>query len=640
MKYIEEVMELKSVKYVLIFLTVLASMVLIVLFVSSYCADKPSKESQNDDEISMMYIIKTPIYPGPYKTIEINNIEYMQARGDAGKYGGTLRASTIGQGPKTFNPWVSNDATSSEMSSLMFDSLLMTDAFTGEVVPQMAVEFSVSDDNTEYTLRLRKGLIWSDGRPITSEDVRFTWEEIIAKGFGNPSSRDNLLVEGRFPEIEVIDRYTVKFKTSKPFAPFLRMMGGIQVAPKHILEPVVKKGETAFSSFWGADSDPKSFVVSGKFILDQYHPGQRVEFVRNPYFYMIDKDGNHLPYLDRYVIFIVGSIDTDILKFNAGEIDITNIPGNDVVTMKERESKAGSDFTIYNLGPNTSTTFLVFNLNNRINKKTGEYYVDPVKQKWFQDLNFRKAIDWAIDRKNIVNNVVQGVGAPLFTAESLSSIYLNEKLAQGHPRDLDKAKQYLKKSGFKIKNGKLYDRDNKRVEFNLLTNAGNTEREAIGVIIKEDLEKLGVKVNFKPIEFNALVGKVSNSLDWEAVIIGLTGSQLEPHSGRNVWNSDGALHMFNQRKKENDLESSDTLLPFEKELDRLFEEGASHLDFEKRKEIYNEYQRVIYDNLPMIYLYSPLRIVAVRNRLGNIKPTILGGVQYNIEEIYIKDPEK
>lgn len=605
------------------------------------CIDHPSQPVDLSNKTGINLVVEDPPYPGERKTVYKNGVEYLQSNAEIGKYGGTISTATIGQGPQTFNPMTGKDATSSAMAELMFDSLLTTDPYTGEVIPQMAKSFKISEDNCEYTVTLRKGLKWSDGKPITADDVVFTFNDIVKEGFGNTSHRDNMLIDGKFPETKKIDRHTIKFKTSKPFAPYLRSMGSIPIMPEHIMGRVVKKGKQAFDSFWGPDASPESFVVSGKFKLSHYYTGERVEFIRNPNYYMIDKAGNKLPYLSKYVTYIVGDMNNIILKFQAGQLDLMSIPGNNVAKIKEEEIKPGSDFVIYNLGPTTSTMFMVFNLNNRKNKKTGKYYVDPVKQKWFQNIYFRKAVDWAIDRKNIVNNVIQGVGAPLFTAESLSSIYLNEKLAEGHPRDVSKAKQLLKQGGFKYKNNELYDPKGNRVKFTLLTNAGNTEREAIGVIVKEDLEELGMKVNFKPLAFNALVAKLTSSLDWDAVIIGLTGSPHEPHSGRNVWSSDGALHMFNQRDKKNDVETlSETILPFERKLDILFEQGASTLDFQSRKEIYDKYQEVINENHPMIYLYSPLNIVAVRKRLGNIIPTVLGGVTHNMEEIYIKEKTK
>jgi peptide/nickel transport system substrate-binding protein len=340
---------------------------------------------------------------------------------------------------------------------------------------------------------------------------------------------------------------------------------------------------------------------------------------------MIDKKGQKLPYLDRYIVYIVGDLNNEVLKFEAGELDVLSVRGNNVARFKALEKHG--NYKIYNLGPETSTVFMCFNLNDRKNEK-GKYYVSPIKERWFQDLNFRTAIDYAIDRNAMVSNVLYGVGAPLFTAESLSSIYLNKELAKGHKKDTEKAKELLKKSGFYYKNNKLFDKYGNRVEFELLTNAGNTEREAVGVIIKQDLEEIGIKVNFKPIEFNSLVGKLVNSYDWDVSIIGLTGNTLEPHSGRSVWSNTGTMHLFNMNDTTPSL--------WEKELDRIFEEGAKVLDFDARKVYYDKYQQIVYEQKPLVYLYSPVLMVAIRKTLGNVDPTPLGGSTHNIEEIYIK----
>lgn len=598
-------------------------------------ADVPEiKKTKIITESSVKFAVKNP---GPYKTVEINGTEYRQARGEVGKFGGVLYSSTIGEGPKTFNPWNATDATSSLIGEMMFDGLVSTDAYTGQVVPMLAKSFEIDKTGCIYTIKLRKGLKWSDGVEITADDVVFTWKDIIAGGLGNTSTLDNVLIAGKPPQVKALDKYTVQFITAKPFAPFLRQLSQ-SIAPKHILAPVVKKGKKEFNSYWGVTTPPEKLVTSGMFKLSLYIPAQRVEFVRNPNYYAVDKKGQKLPYLDQYIIYIVGDLNNQVLKFEAKQLDLIALNGADVARFKESEKK--SDYKVYNLGPDTGTMFLTFNLNTRKNSD-GKYYVDPVKQKWFTDKNFRKAVSLCLDRESIVANILRGVGAPLFTSESLSSIFLNQKIKNGEPRNLTKAKELLKKSGFYTdKCGQLFDKAGHKVEFDLSTNAGNTERESTGVMVKQDLEELGIKVNFKPIEFNVLVGKLVDSLDWEAVVMGLTGSTLEPHSGRNVWSSTGALHMFNQRKvtdvKGDELKHPKDLLSWEKELDNLFEEGAKTVDFKKRKVIYDKYQEVVWENNPFIYIYSPLRVFAVRKKFGNMNPTPLGGVTHNLEEIYVK----
>lgn len=566
----------------------------------------------------------------PSKTRTVNGVDYLVARGEVGKFGGDIVTSTIGEGPKTFNPYTTTDATSEQMASLMYDGLLTTDPYTGEVTGRMAKSFEILPDNMTYIVELRHGLKWSDGVEITADDVVFTFNDIIFAGYGNTSTRDNLYFEGKLPTVEKIDKYTIKFKTPVPFAPFLRNLS-LSIAPKHIFKPAVDKGKDYFNSFYSTTTKPSDFVVSGAFKLKEYIPAQRVVFEKNPNYYVIDKEGSILPYLDRWIMLIVGDLNNDILKFEAGETDTTSISGP--MVSRYREFEKNSDYMLYNLGPTTNTSFIVFNMNTR-KDKNGKFYVDPKKQAWFNDEKFRSAIDWAIDRDSLVLNVLSGVGQPLYSAESISSIFLNKDVAKGHGQDIEYAKQLLKEAGFKLKNGVLYDKNDIRVEFELSTNAGHTQREATGVSIKEDLAKLGIKVNFKPIEFNTLVNRMTNTLDYEAAIMALTGNPLEPHSGYNVWHSNGALHLFNQRS-DNDIKSTDKVLPFEKELDRIFDEAKIQTDVQKRKELYNKYQEIVAKNNPVIYLYSPVNIAAVRKKFKNIYPTPLGGVTHNIEEIYI-----
>ncbi len=564
-----------------------------------------------------------------YKNEYYNGIDYRLSRSSAGKYGGQIVVSTIGEGPKTFNPWESKDATSSMIADLMYDSLFSSDPDTGEVIPSLAKEMTVSDNLKTYTVNLRRGIKWSDGKEITADDVVFTWNEIILAGFGNTSTRDSLLIDGEYPTITKKDKYTVEFKIKKPFAPFQRLLG-IQVAPEHVFKSVVQKGKRYFDSFMTTTVNPKKIVASGAFILEEYVPAQRVVLKRNPKYYAMDENKNLLPYIDKYVILIVGDLNNEMLKFEAGELDVISVRGKDLPRFKAKEKK--SDFKLYNLGPTTGTMFLAFNMNTR-KDKNGKYYVNPVKQKWFNDLNFRTAVDYAIDRNAMVNNVANGAAQPLFTAESLSSIYLNENLAAGHEQNLEYAKELLALSGFyKDKEGILHDKDGNIVEFDLYTNAGQTERETCGVMVKEDLKQLGIKVNFKPIEFNSLVSKIMTTSDWDMVIMGLTGSPLEPHSGKNVWYSKGHLHLFNMRFSG---DKNDTILLWEKELDEIIEQGALELDYDKRKAIYDKYQQIIYDERPVIYLYSPLAITAVRNKIKNLHPTPLGGALHNIDELYI-----
>ncbi len=602
--------------------------VLLAAFVVKGCLVKDVVPTNNNrTEISQKTSDLT--YPEP-KNITIDGVDYLQSQAAIGNFKGELVTSTIGEGPKTFNPFNCKDNTSAILSGIMFDGLLTTHPITGQPIPKLAKSFSVSPDGKTYTIKLRKGIKWTDGKPITSDDVVFTWNDIIFAGLGDTSTRDSLVIDGKLPTVKKIDDYTVEFTTPEPFAPFIRMLS-TSIAPKHYFINAVKKGGADFDSFLSTTTNPKEIVSSGAFKLKEYVPAQRVVFEKNENYYEINTKNQKLPYLDKIIYLIVGDLNNEVLKFEAKELDVISLQGAKVARYKSLEPH--SDFKLYNLGPDTGTMYLSMNLNNRKNDK-GKYYVNPVKQKWFQDVNFRRAVDYAIDRKNMVLNIANGIGAPLFTPESLNSIFLNKNL-KPYDKDIKKSQELLKKSGFyKDKKGRLFDNEGNRVEFDLYTNAGNTEREAIGVMVKQDLEDLGMKVNFKPVEFNSLVNKLVSTFDWDMVIMGLTGSPLEPNGGKNVWLSDGRLHMFNQRTPQ---EGKAKILPWEKELDYLYTQGALATKFADRKKFYDKYQEIVYREKPFVYIYSPVRIVALRNKFKNIYPSSLNGIIYNIEEIFIGD---
>lgn len=604
---------------------------------------------------AMSHVAKTP-QPRPFKLIRASAAttdkvipevehqpiaEFWQARGEPGEFGGTLTVSTFGQGPKTFNKWQAADVESDGICQLMYEDLLAPDPWTGQYYPKLAKKFTISDDKKEITFVLRKGLKWSDGHPLTADDVVFTFDTIVRKGYGNSSYRDVLSVRGKFPDVIKVDDLTVKFRTTVPFAPILSGLR-VAIAPKHILEKVTKKPVAEFSKFWDVNTDLSSLVVSGPFKVSRYLPAQRVELTRNPNYSMVDSLGRRLPYLNRFDVSIVPDQPTEILKFYGNEVDFLDIRavrGSDAATMKKREVEG--DFKMYNLGPDDGTMFIMFNMNQRKNPK-GKYYVDPIKQKWFDSKSFRQAVSHAINRKQIISNVLRGVGLPLYTAESPASIYVDKNL-EGYPQDLGLAAELLAMDGFKKKGEWLYDKDGHKVEFTLNTNAGNTTRDAVCVMIVNELKKLGIKANYQPIDFNILIDKVETSLDWQAVVMGLTGDKLEPYNGANIWKSNGRLHMFNQRLPAADGSITVTdARDFEDVIDQCFDKGATAFDPVERHKWFDAYQQIVFEKLPFIYLYSTLDITAMKNKVGNYMPTPLGiwytpkGSLHNIEEIYIK----
>lgn len=292
------------------------------------------------------------VYPAKEKNVTINCVDYLQSQAPVGYFGGELIISTIGEGPKTFNPCNTKDSTSSSMAGLMYDGLVTTNPRTGEVEPQLAKSFTV--DGNDYLIHLRRGIQWTDGKPITADDVMYTYNEVVFRGLGNPSVMDAMKVDGKLPELVKIDDYTVKFTTPQPFAPFLRLLS-YPIVPKHYFKPYSDRGESVFNAFLSPNTPPEEIVSSGAFKLKEYVAAQRVVFVRNPNYYKINLKDEKLPYLDKVVYMIVGDTNNEILKFEAKEIDVLSLRGSNVARYKIREPQ--SDYIIYNLGPDTGTLF-------------------------------------------------------------------------------------------------------------------------------------------------------------------------------------------------------------------------------------------------------------------------------------------
>ena len=539
--------------------------------------------------------------------------------------------------PKTFNLPVSQEA--SNVFGYIYEGLINQNG-NGELEPALAESWEFAPDKKRIIFTLRDGLKWSDGEPLTVDDVVFTYNDIYLNEKIPTDIRDILRIgQARtLPSVRKLDERRVEFTVPEPFAPFLRYAGGLPILPAHALRESVRtkdsQGNLKFLSTWGTDTDPKKIVGNGMYTLESYTTGQRVIFRRNPYYWRKDAQGNPLPYIERIVSQIVENTDTSLLQFRSGGLDTLSITP-DYYSLVKQEEKRGN-FNIYIGGSELSTTFFVFNLNKAKNSNN-QPLVDPIKSRWFNTLEFRQAVAHAIDRQTMLNNIYRGLGeeqnSPIYKQ---SPYYLSpEQGLKVYDYNPQKAKELLQKAGFKYNTqGQLFDADGNRVHFTMLTNAGNKLREAIGVQIKQDLSKIGMQVDFNPIAFNVLMEKISTQRQWDSYIGKIGGGGVEPNGGANTWLTKGGLHVFNLATQAGEKPligwaPSD----WELAIEELYVKGASELDENKRRAIYVESQRITQENLPFIYLVNPYSMEAVRDRIKGIKYTTLGGALWNLYEL-------
>lgn len=538
--------------------------------------------------------------------------------------------------PKTFNPVLSQE--SPNPFGLTYEGLVRQNPLTGEVEPDLAESWTISPDGLSLTFTLRPGLRWSDGQPLTVEDVLFTYGDLYLNSAIPNSAQDILRIgEGRaFPKVEAVGDRQVKFTIPEPFAPFLTTMG-LPIMPAHALGESVRQkdanGRPKFFSIWGVTTPPQELVGNGRYRLTGYQTGQRLIFEANPHYWEKDNQGQSLPRIPKVIWEIVGSLDTALLQFRSGDLDLIGVAPPQFSLLK-REEKRGK-FTIYNGGPDYGTSFIAFNLNTA--KRNGKPLVPPHKSRWFRNQKFRQAIAHAIDRQRMINNIYRGLGEVQNSPISVQSPFY-AKDVPAYDYQPEKAKQLLREAGFRYSSdGKLEDDQGNPVRFSLITNAGNTIREDMGVQIQQDLAKLGIQVDYNPISFNVLVEKLDSSLDWECHLLGLTGGN-EPNDGSNVWNPEGSLHLFNQKPAEGKDKITDwQVSDWERRIGDLYIQGARELDREKRKAIYAETQRIAQEQLPFIHLVNDYALGAVRDRIQGVQYSALDGALWNIERLRLTD---
>jgi peptide/nickel transport system substrate-binding protein len=553
---------------------------------------------------------------------------------------------------KTFNPPLNQEFPN--VFLLTYRGLTLEDGLTGEVKPELAESWEISPDQRRVTFTLREGLRWSDGEPLTVDDVVFTYRDVIFNDKIPTDHRDGFRIgeAGTLPTVEKVSDRQVAFVLPEPFSPLLRATvgpptsGGLAILPKHILEDAVttkdSNGNPLFLSTWDTNTDPSQLVVNGPYRVQSYVPGQRLIFERNPYFWQTDDQGASMPYIDRVVWKVVESTDTGLLQFRSGGLDAigdTRPMKPEYFSLLKREEERGR-FQVLNGGPWSGTTFVAFNLNQATNAQ-GRPFVDPVKANWFQRQGFRQAIAHAIHRDRIVNNVYRGISAPQNSPISVQSPYYlsPEEGLPTYEYDLNQARALLEAEGFQYNaQGQLLDPEGNRVSFSLETNAGNTIREFIGAQIKTDLSLLGIQVDFRPIDFGTLVSKLTQGRSWDMILIGFTGG-IEPHSGSNLWKSTGGSHLFNLGPQPGQEPIQNWVVSdWERRIDQLFDAGAREFDEARRKQIYAEYQRIVQEQLPVVYLVNEIALIAVRDRIQGLKFSGLPSWGlWNIHELWVDD---
>lgn len=529
--------------------------------------------------------------------------------------------------PKTFNYLLANDEPSILTAFLLLNSRLVEfDHSTQTYVPGLAETWTTGSDHRSVDVRLRDGLKFSDGQPLTSSDVAFTLEATYDERNKADVFRDALLINGKQVSVKVIDDRNLQFVLPETIADPGNYLYNIGVLPRTALEADQKAGR--LSEAWKITAPPATVVSSGPFVVASAAAAERIVLKRNPYYWKRDAQGTQLPYLDELTLEVVPDANQARVGLDQATIDVVDrVRPTDYASLLN----AGGAVRTFDLGPSLGVDYIWFNLNPT---KPDGTRVNPIKLAWFSDTKFRRAVSMAVDRDSIAKSTLQGLATPLYGVVSPANrIWANPDLPTIE-YNLGQAASLLQEAGFTKRGAadaaELVDAQGNRVEFSLLVPAESEPRKLMAAVIQEDLAKLGIKMQVVPIEFAAITNAWTKSYDYDAILLGLSVTDLEPSTYANLVVSSGNAHQWRPNQKSPSTE-------WEMKVDQLFAEQAREVDPEKRKAEFREIQRLVADASAVIPIVARHVVAAANSRVGNFAPSPLFPYSmWNAEELFIK----
>lgn len=495
-------------------------------------------------------------------------------------YGDTLIEGIIGE-PSILIPMLAGDSASHSVSGLIFNGLVKygTDL---SVVGDLAGSWDISHDGLVITFHLRRGVKWADGTEFTADDVMFGFKTITDEKTPTAYKEDFLQVK----KAEVIDAYTFRATYEKPFAPALTSWGNLVVLPSHLLEGKdITKSELTRNPVGLGPYKLGKWTAGQELILDSYHD----------YF-----EGR--PYIDRYMYRIIPDSATMFLELKAGGIDIMGL------TPIQYTKQTDTNFFKTNFQkfryPTFAYTHMAFNL----------------KHPFFKDKRVRQAIAYGIDKGEIVDVALFGLGSPA-TGPYVPNTWPYNPDVKKYNHDPEKARQLLKEAGWEDTDGdRTLDKDGLPFKFTILTNMGNNLRKNTATIIQWRLAKIGIKVEIRALEWSAFINNFIDKKRFEAVLLGWNIG-LDPDQ-YDIW------HSSKTKEKEFNFISYNN-----PEVDALLEKGRRSFNIDERKKAYFRIQEILADELPYIFLYVPDATPIVHARFRGIKPSPIG-ISYNLPKWY------
>ena len=467
-----------------------------------------------------------------------------------------LIESSIGDA-SFLNPILAQDAASSDVNSFIFNGLIKYDRNLQNFVGELAQSWKIEEGpEPEITFFLRRGVLWHDGKEFTAEDVKFTYDRIMDEKTNTVRRSDFELVK----KAEVLDPYTFRVTYSQSFSPGLSTWG-IGVVPRHLLE----KQDINTAPF---NRNP---IGTGPFRFVQWETDEKIVVEANPGYF----EGR--PCLSRIIYRIIPDSSLSEMELLTRGIDYYGVSPFQYQRMEK------TPFLNVYSEPSLGYTYIGYNLQNPL----------------FKDRRVRQALTMAINREEIVQYVLDGLGTVANGPFPPQMWYCNPNV-KPLPYDPAVARRLLQEAGWKRNRDGILEKDGKPFSFKLITNSGNDTRRDVGVLAQRAFRELGIDVKLELYEWSVFLKDFINPKAFDACILGWA---LSPDpDAYQIWHSSQIEKGFNFVSYRNP------------EVDRLWEAGRREYDMEKRKAIYWRINELIAEDQPYTFLYVPLSIAALQKK--------------------------
>ena len=505
----------------------------------------------------------------------------------AAKTGGQVVYAGVGSDVRVLNPILQSDTVSGGITDRLFEPLVQEDPKTGAVIPALAESWTISPDGLSYTFKLRSGVKFHDGQPMTAEDAKFTLDILKTDKVKTVRTSD---VE-KVTSVEVVDPMTLRITLSEVFCPFLDNLRNLGILPKHLLANTTDLNEDPFNL---------KPVGTGPFTFVEWAKDDHITLQAN------DNYWGGRPKIDRFIFRPLKDRGALLAQLKTGDVDIAEI---EPLEVKEIQAQQQLQVLPYFAA---GVTYMAYNTT----------------RPGLDDAHVRQALNYAVDRQVIIDQVLLSTGRPVATDVPPDSWAYNPGVKQ-YEFNPDKARQLLDAAGWKAGPDGVRAKDGNQLKFTLWTNSGNKVREAIVTISQQQLNDVGVAVDLQFQDFAAMINRI-NKLDYDMFVSGFAfGADPDNY---DLWHSSRKPDPATGKEGFNRAGFSTP------ELDQLLQQGRAlpGCDQAKRKEIYARDQEIVAEGAPWNFLHQPQTNLAINKRLDGLAPSTWRRYLYNVAQWWLK----